>query len=271
MSTGEGSQPVRNAVVVAGAASGIGLATAEGLCRDGTLVVGIDLAELPPLLRNVDCLAWMRGDIASQETWDHALNVLREREPLGDISLISCAADLVVAPFLETSLEDWQRLYDINVLGVIRGMRALMPRMLERKRGAIAVVCSVNSFYAESMLSAYSTTKAALLEVVRSAALEHARDGLRINAVCPGAVDTPLFQRALAVLDDPAAARRAVERRTPTGKILQPREVADVLCFLISDAASGLSGAAITVDGGLTSTYDFDSSAPVSTAIVQRS
>ena len=250
----------RRAVVVAGAASGIGLATTEALTRAGMSVVGLDLAELPSELGRAQDLHWVRGNIVSQEAWDRVLSTLQDREPWDNVSLISCAADLVVAPFLETTLEDWRRLYDINVLGVIRGMQTLMPAMLKRKQGSIAVVCSVNSLYAESALSAYSASKAALLQVVRSAALEYARSGLRINAVCPGAVETPLFRRALAVLPDPVGARRAVERRTPTGKILQPSEVAAVLCFLITDAASGLSGAAVTVDGGLTTAYDFDSS-----------
>jgi NAD(P)-dependent dehydrogenase (short-subunit alcohol dehydrogenase family) len=254
------SERIRRAVVVAGAASGIGLATTHMLTRAGTSVVGVDLAELPAELRGADDLQWVCGDIASQDTWIRVLSVLRDREPLEDISLISCAADIVVAPFLETTLEDWRRLYEVNVLGVIRGMQALMPAMLERRQGSIAVTCSVNSLYAESTLSAYSTSKAALLHVVRSAALEYAQKGLRINAVCPGAVDTPLLRRALNVLPDPAEARRIIERRTPTGKILQPREVAAVLCFLITDAASGISGAAVTVDGGLTTAYDFDSS-----------
>lgn len=251
----------RRIVVVAGAASGIGLATAHALLRDGISVVGLDLAELPKELQSAKDVTWVRGNAAAKETWDRVLATLLETDPWDGISFISCAADLTVAPFLETTLEEWRRVYEINVLGVILGMQTLMPLMLKRKNGSIAVVCSVNSLYAESTLSAYSVSKAALLQVVRSAALEYARAGLRINAVCPGAVDTPLFQRALSLLPDPVGARKAVERRTPTGKILRPAEIAAVLCFLITDAASGLSGAAVTVDGGLTSAYDFDSSA----------
>src|ERR1700722_1819332 len=255
------TERTRRAVVVAGAASGIGLATTQMLTQANICVVGVDLAELPDGLRGAHDLQWVRGNIVSEETVPRVLWVWRKREPLDDISMISCAADIVVAPFLETSLEDWRNLYEVNVLGVIRGMQALMPAMLERNQGSIAVACSVNSLFAESSLSAYSTSKAALLHVVRSAALEYAQKGLRINAVCPGAVDTPLLRRALDVLPDPGGARRSIERRTPTGKILQPSEVATVLCFLISAAASGISGAAVTVDGGLTTAYDFDSSA----------
>ena len=183
--------------------------------------------------------------------------------PAGACCFASCAADAVVAPFLETPMSEWDRLMDVNVLGAVRGMTILMPDMLARGRGAIAVVCSVNSLIAEDQLSAYSTSKAALLQVVRSAALEYAQHGLQINAVCPGAIDTPLFQRALDQLEDPAAAREAVLKRTPSGRILTPEEVAAVVRFLVSDAASGISGAGVTVDGGLTSTYDFEVTRPL--------
>jgi NAD(P)-dependent dehydrogenase (short-subunit alcohol dehydrogenase family) len=129
--------------------------------------------------------------------------------------------------------------------------------MVARRAGAIAVVCSVDSLYTEEGMSAYSASKAALLQIVRSAALEHAGAGLRINAVCPGAIDTPLLRRALESSDDPELTLREHVKRIPVGQILRPDEVASVLRFLVSDGASGLSGAAVTVDGGLTSTYEF--------------
>jgi NAD(P)-dependent dehydrogenase (short-subunit alcohol dehydrogenase family) len=163
----------------------------------------------------------------------------------------------VVEPLLDTPIKDWRRLFDVNVLGVLRGMKTLMPSMLDQGRGAIAVVCSVNSLFAEDQLSAYSTSKAALLHVMRSAALEYAARGMQINAVLPGIIDTPLLRRHFDSLEDGVAARRAGAMRTPLGRILRPEEVAEVLCFLVSDSASGMSGAAVTVDGGLTSAYDF--------------
>jgi NAD(P)-dependent dehydrogenase (short-subunit alcohol dehydrogenase family) len=252
--TDETSRPV---AVVTGAAAGVGLATTAGLIDDGFAVVGVDLAGPPPALDGGDGATWVRGDVSDAALWDQVVDAARGLDPLGATCFASCAADVVVKPFLETPIADWTRLLEINVLGVVRGMNALMPAMLARGHGAIAVVCSVNSLFAEDALSAYSTSKAALLQVVRSAALEYGQHGLRINAVCPGAVDTTLFSRALESLDDPAGAREAVLRRTPTGEILRPEQVASVLRFLVGEAASGMSGAAVTVDGGLTSTYDF--------------
>ena len=247
----------RSVAIVSGAASGIGLATVRALSATGRAVVGLDLAPCPPELSDVDQLGWVTGSVVDDEPWRSAMEAARALEPLGADTLVLCAADIVVAPFLQTSLDDWRRLFEVNVVGALQGMNVLMPSMIERRHGRIAVVCSVDSLYTEDGLGAYAASKAALLQVVRSAALEHARDGLQINAVCPGSVETSLFQRALALTDDPPAVRRAVERRTPTGKILAPEEIAAVICFLVSDAASGLSGSAVTVDGGLTSTYDF--------------
>jgi NAD(P)-dependent dehydrogenase (short-subunit alcohol dehydrogenase family) len=244
---------------VTGAASGIGRATAGALRQGGTVVIGVDLADAPEELAADAAVDWVRGDVASPETWDQVTAACGERDPEGADCLVTSAATLVVAPFLETSLDDWRRLHEVNVLGVVRGMQALLPAMLERGSGAIAVVCSVNSFVVEDELSAYSTSKAALLHATRSAAVEYAAAGVRINAVCPGIVDTPLLRRHFESLDDPAAARRGAERRSPIGRILAPEEIAEAICFLVGDGASAMSGAALTVDGALTVTYDFDS------------
>jgi NAD(P)-dependent dehydrogenase (short-subunit alcohol dehydrogenase family) len=245
--------------VVTGTGSGIGRATAKALRERGAEVIGVDLVDPPDELATDAGVNWVRGDVAAPETWDRVVAACRQRDTGGADCLVTCAATLVVAPFLDTAPDDWRRLYDVNVVGVILGMQALLPPMLERRDGAIAVVCSVNSFVVEDELSAYSTSKAALLHAVRSAAVEYAAAGVRINAVCPGVIDTPLLQRHFDSLDDPRAARRAAERRTPIGRILAPEEVAEAICFLVSDSASAMAGAALTVDGGLTVTYDFDS------------
>jgi NAD(P)-dependent dehydrogenase (short-subunit alcohol dehydrogenase family) len=245
--------------VVTGAASGIGRATAGALRRRGAEVIGVDLVDPPEELATDERMDWVRGDVASPQTWDRVVAACGQRDAPGADCLVTCAATLVVAPFLDTSPDDWRRLYDVNVVGVVLGMQALLPPMLERRDGAIAVVCSVNSFVVEDELSAYSTSKAALLHAVRSAAVEYAAAGVRINAVCPGIIDTPLLQRHFDSLDDPGAARLAAERRSPIGRILAPQEVAEAICFLVSAGASAMAGAALTVDGGLTVTYDFDS------------
>jgi NAD(P)-dependent dehydrogenase (short-subunit alcohol dehydrogenase family) len=244
--------------VVTGAASGVGLATTKALRASGTHVFGVDRSPRPTELDADEGLEWIQGDVASEVTWDRVRGECLRRDPFGADRLIACAGDIVMAPFLETSIDDWRRILDINLFGVIYGMRTVMPGMIERGSGAIVVVCSVNSQYVEDQLCAYSTAKAALLHAVRSAALEYAHRGIRINAVLPGYLDTPLLHRSIADADDPAAILRAVADRTPIGRLVQPEEVAAVLCFLASDDASAISGAAVTVDGGVTTAYDFN-------------
>jgi NAD(P)-dependent dehydrogenase (short-subunit alcohol dehydrogenase family) len=250
-------QATPRVIVITGAASGIGLATLQALRATKAIVVAVDVANPPPELVKADDIDWIRGNVAAQETWDRVSATVLRRSPDGAHALIACAAGITVAPLLETSEDEWRRIFDTNVFGVIKGLQAILPGMVVQGRGAVAVVCSVNSLFAEDQLSAYSVSKAALLHVVRSAALEYAYSGVRINAVCPGAVDTPMFRRHLGSLEDPGVAQRAVENRTPTGKLLAPAEIAAVLRFLVSDEASGMSGAAVVVDGGLTTAYDF--------------
>lgn len=260
MTTGR-AQPPRRLAVVTGAGSGMGLATVHALLARGTAVIGNDLGDAPAGLPDAVRADWVRGDVSEGVTWERVLATAAARDPRGADCLVACAGALVVAPMFETSIDDWRRLFEINVLGVLRGMQALIPAMVQQGEGAIAVVCSVNSLIAEDQLSAYSVSKAALLQVVRSAALEYAAHGVQINGVLPGIVDTPMLRAHFATLEDPAGARRAGELRTPLGRLLRPEEIAETLCFLVSPAASGLSGAAVTVDGGLTSTYDFSAPA----------
>jgi NAD(P)-dependent dehydrogenase (short-subunit alcohol dehydrogenase family) len=248
--------------VVTGSASGIGRATVSALRARGTTVVGVDLNPAPGEAGEDPGVDWIEGDVADQETWDRVASACEVRDRAGADALITCAAKIVVSPFIETAPADWERLFRINVVGVIRGMQKLMPAMSARGGGAVAVVCSVNSLIVEQEMSAYSTSKAALLHAVRSAAIEHAAEGVRINAVCPGIIDTPLLQSHFSSLDDPEGARRDAERRSPIGRLLQPEEVAETLCFLVDRAASGLAGSALTVDGGLIATYDFDPGPP---------
>jgi NAD(P)-dependent dehydrogenase (short-subunit alcohol dehydrogenase family) len=255
--------PFGDLAVVTGAASGVGLATTRQLRNSGTRVVGLDRATRPAALEGDVGLDWVQGDVASQETWDQVGRACQHVEPQGADRLIACAGDIVQASFLDTSIEDWRRILDINLFGVILGLRTVMPGMIERGEGGIAVVGSVNSLYVEDQMSAYSTAKAALLHAVRAAALEYAGFGIRINAVLPGYLNTPLLHRSIEDAEDPPAILRAVANRTPIGRLVEPEEVASVLCFLVSDAASAMSGAAVVVDGGVTTAYDFDwSSSP---------
>ena len=116
----------------------------------------------------------------------------------------------------------------------------------------IANVASITAFYAEAEIPAYCASKGAVLALTRAMAIDHAREAIRVNCVCPGYVDTPMLSAFFETQPDPAAARRRAELANAVGRIGKPDEIARVLAFLVSDAASFMTGAAVVVDGGMT-------------------
>jgi NAD(P)-dependent dehydrogenase (short-subunit alcohol dehydrogenase family) len=248
----------RDVAIITGGGSGVGRATARLLASNGIAVVAIDRRwpedDLPD---GVDAIT---GDIVEDVTWAQALEAAA---PLGGPSmLVLNAAKLAVGTVLELPEDDFRSVIEVNVLAAVKGLRATLPEMIARGKGSIVGVASTASLYAEQALAAYSTSKGALLQLIRSVAVDHARQGIRANAVCPGAVDTPFFRMHVDSAQDPEAFLRAATERHPSGRILDPEDVARVIAFLLSDASLGMTGASVLVDGGLTATYDFEPPAP---------
>ena len=154
-------------------------------------------------------------------------------------------------------METWRQQFEDNFFGAVLGTKACLPDMIAAGGGSVVVVSSVNGWMAEQGLIAYSCTKATLIEFARSLAVDHARQGIRANVVAPGATDTPAFRRAMGTAEDPEAwiAERAA--RNPLGRILSADEVANVVWFLASDEAAGMTGAVVAVDAGLSVSFDF--------------
>jgi NAD(P)-dependent dehydrogenase (short-subunit alcohol dehydrogenase family) len=248
----------RDVAIITGGGSGVGRATARLLASSGIAVVAIDRRwpedELPD---GVDAIT---GDVVDDATWAGALEAAA---PFGGPSmLVLNAAKLAVGNVLELPEEEFRSVIEVNVLSAVKGLRATLPPMIARGKGSIVGVASTASLYAEQALAAYSTSKGALLQLIRSVAVDHARQGIRANAVCPGAVDTPFFRMHVDSAPDPEAFLRAATERHPSGRILDPEDVARVIAFLLSDASLGMTGASVLVDGGLTATYDFEPPAP---------
>ena len=239
--------------LVSGAAKGIGAAVVERLAGSQVGVVGIDLDPQPS---GSPAASWIVGDVSEPGTWREALGAA---EGLGGSPtiLVSNAATVGVGDILALGLEDWQRVFAVNVFAAVHGIRACLPGMIAAGGGAIVTVGSVSSYLAEQGLVAYCASKGALLQLTRVVAMDHARQGIRANCVCPGVTDTPLFRYHLSHASDPDRFLRVREQRNPLGRLLDPREVAAVVAFLVSDAASGITGAAITVDAGLTASFDY--------------
>jgi NAD(P)-dependent dehydrogenase (short-subunit alcohol dehydrogenase family) len=251
-----GTDPALLALVT-GAASGVGLATTRCLLGRGSSVIGVDLVPQPDALPAGPRLAWITGDVSAEPTWARALTLAEGQFGTTPGVLILNAAKLAVGTVLETPVDTFRQVFEVNVYAAVLGLQACLPSMIGRGAGSVVVVASVNGLQAEQDLAAYNSSKGALVQLVRSAAIDHARDGVRINAVCPSTIDTPFIRGQVDSMPDPAAFRAEMEARHPLGRILDPAEVASVVVFLSTSEASGMTGASVVVDLGLTASPDF--------------
>ena len=240
--------------VVTGAGSGVGRSVARILRGRGVDVIGVDIA--PD--RSLDITS-VEGDVAAPSTWAAVLAACARHRREATLLVIN-AAVVHVGSVLDLDDAEWQQTLDVNVFGGVRALRALVPGMQRVGRGSIVAVASVDAFMAEQGLAAYCSSKGALVQLARCCAVDFARDGIRVNCVCPGVIDTPFFRRHLSTASDPQRLLEVRKRRNPLGRLLRPEEVAETIVFLLSDASSGTTGAQFTVDAGLTASFDFRTS-----------
>ena len=239
--------------LVTGAARGIGRAVAARLLAEGARVFAVDLeaevvqraaAELSAGGGTVEAIA---GDVASRDDVRRMVRTCIDRAGGLDL-LISNAGIADVQPLLEIDDRSWQRILDVNLTGTFLCTQEAARVMAPRGGGAIVVTASTNAFWVESNLAHYNASKGGVIAFVRSAALDLAPHGIRVNAVEPGVVRTRL---AAFVTEDPAAAADYL-RRIPLNRFAEPDDVASAILFLASKEASYITGQALILDGGLT-------------------
>lgn len=240
--------------LVTGAASGIGLAIAARLVKDGYQLLAIDRDE-----RGLGALADEHGDAVSTAALDlSALDGLEEGvlDLVGTHGspavLVNAAGIPLVGSALEGELDDWQRVLDVNLTAPMVMCRAVVPGMLERGDGCIVNIASVAAFRGYKQRAAYCASKAGLLGFTRALAADFAAQGIRVNAVCPGAVDTGYTKAVVSVTDDPDAARASMAARQLIGRMGTADEIAGLVSYLVSDDATFMHGAAVIIDGGRT-------------------
>lgn len=242
--------------IVTGAASGIGEATAKRLAGEGISIALLDTD--PAGLDRVAADIEGAGGHCSRHLVDvrdsaAVARVLEEASgALGSSGLLVNVAGIGVAARLhETSLEDWDRVLAVNLRGVFNTCRAVLEGMMERGGGVIVNVASVAGVVGVRNRAAYCASKAGVIGLTRSIAVDYAASGIRANAICPGTVASPWIGKILADAPDPLAARQAMEARQLDGRMGTPEEVAAGIAFLASPEARFVNGSAFVMDGGM--------------------
>jgi len=236
------ARPDRPVVVITGAAGGIGEATVRAFGNAGWAVAALSRAASPP--DGVDHHAAI--DLAGADV-EAELRAFLDGLPRID-ALVNNAALQIVTPLVDTATEDWDRILAVNLRAAFLATR-LAVAQLRRTRGAVVNVASVHAAATSTGLAAYAASKGGLVALTRAAALELAPDGIRVNAILPGAVDTPMLRAGAARFGDDGVARTAA--RIPLGRVGDPAEVAKAILFLAGPDAGYVTGTTLAVDGGV--------------------
>ncbi|MEG7361595.1 SDR family oxidoreductase [Pseudomonas citronellolis] len=242
-------------VVVTGAGSGIGQATAIAFSHQGYFVVGLDLSEAglekTKMLIGHDRFHAIALDVRNEMQVAAAFQYVRSTG-LTLHAVAACAGVAKTSSAHEQSEEDWDFILNVNLKGVWLTAKYSMPTFLEQRKGAFVAVGSDASVRGASGYAAYCASKHAVLGLVRCLALDYAPYGIRSNAVCPGFVLTPMMDALLSESIDPEAEMKSYAKEVPLGRFAQPDEVAKAILHLASDEASYTNGAIYSLDGGAT-------------------
>jgi 2-keto-3-deoxy-L-fuconate dehydrogenase len=227
--------------IVTGGASGIGAAVVETLRAAGgrVIVFDRDVADGEDAIGvDVTDAAGVSAAVADAVGRLGGLDVLVNNAGIGAAGTVEDNSD-----------EEWHRVYDVNVVGMVRMSRAALPALRESDAAAIVNTCSVAATAGLPQRALYSASKGAVLALTMAMAADHVREGIRVNCVCPGTADTPWVGRLLDAAEDPEAERTALNARQPMGRLVSAQEVADGIVYLAT--ATAATGTALFVDGGM--------------------
>ncbi len=234
------------AAIVTGGASGIGLATATMLAARGARVACLDLKfdGLPEPLRgfaaDVTDDAAVRAAVESAAHTHKGIDILVNNAGIGAQGTVADNGDA-----------EWHRVFDVNVVGMVRVTRAALPHLRKSRHAAIVNTCSIAAHAGLPNRALYSASKGAVQALTLAMAADHLAEGIRVNCVNPGTADTPWVRRLLAVAEDPDAELRALAARQPNGRLVSAEEVAAAIAYLASPLASATTGTVLAVDGGM--------------------
>jgi 2-keto-3-deoxy-L-fuconate dehydrogenase len=231
------------AALVTGGGSGIGLATARLLASRGAEVAVLDL-------KPGDEFTSVTADVTDDASVRLAVDTAAGR--LGGIDILVNNAGIgSIGTVADNTDEEWHRVFDVNVVGMVRVTRAALPYLRASEHAAIVNTCSIAATAGLPQRAVYSATKGAVLSLTLAMAADHVYEGIRVNCVNPGTADTPWVGRLLDQADDPAAERAALNARQPIGRLVTADEVAAGIAYLAGPLASSVTGTALAIDGGM--------------------
>ncbi len=238
--------------LITGAASGIGACIAKTLANAGAFVYVADLNEIEGSRVSKEIgnnAQFVRLNIANKGECIAISNQVLEEKGKLDI-LVNNAGIGHVGTILETSEDDLERLFAVNVRGMFSLTKAFLPSMIERKHGVIINLASIGGILAIRDRMAYCTTKFAVVGFTKCLALDHALQGIRANAICPGRVETPFVKARLAEYPNPEIAYQEMSATQALGRMGTPEEIAAAVLYLVSKEAAFVTGTALEIDGG---------------------
>jgi glucose 1-dehydrogenase len=244
----------KRTVLITGAAGGIGRASVHLFTQAGWQVVGVDRAPFGEPFPDTGC--FIQADIAEPSDLQAIFSQVQAFTDRLD-ALVNNAAIQISKPLLETTIEDWDRVMASNLRSVFMAVKLAYPLFKAAGSGAVINVSSVHAIQTSANIAAYATSKGGLLALTRAMAIEFAHDNIRVNAVLPGAVDTPMLRAGLQRDNIPGANLQQrldnLARKTVNGRVGQPQEIAHAIYFLADNTQSSfMTGQALVVDGGAT-------------------
>ena len=237
-------------IAVTGSGNGIGRAASIMLAKEGAIVIGIDkdknsLSKLKLklkknlIIKNLDC------------TKPQQINTILKSIKKLD-GLVNCAGIVPQGNIINCSENEWQNVIDTNLTSVYLMTRYFIPIFIKQKKGTIVNISSVaSSIKGVPRRFAYSVTKAGIIGLTKSIAVDYAKKGIRCNAICPGTVDTPTWRKRVLNSNNPAQSKKDFNSRQIIGRVGKPEEISDLIAFLSSDRSSFVTGSIYNIDGGM--------------------
>jgi NAD(P)-dependent dehydrogenase (short-subunit alcohol dehydrogenase family) len=237
---------------VTGGGSGIGLATVRLLAAHGAAVAALDLEPRSACepVEHAQTPLGIRADVTDDSSVQAALEEVAGR--FGGLDILVNNAGVGAQGTVEANPDDeWHRVFDVNVVGIVRVTRAALPHLRRSERAAIVNTCSIVATVGLPDRALYAATKGAVYALTLAMAADHLAEGIRVNCVIPGTVDTPWVGRLLENAEDPAVAAAALRARQPLGRLVSADEVAAAIVYLAGPSAGAVTGTDLRIDGGL--------------------